>query len=210
MKNIYFSLLIAFLYSLPLSAQIGFGFVGGNDIYQRYTNPDDDSGKARSAGNAILNLTFGPKIWMGSENFSVSIESHVNWGSTSLSIKDYKGMGALAFPVLAKLNFRGNSGFNSELTSGFSIGGGVQWAKTEVYGLNGPSENMGVQRSYFPVAVAEVSYGYGISGFLIELFTRYGYNTETRAQTLNVGIAYNFNFIGFTKLKRKFEALDNM
>lgn len=188
--------------------QIGLGFVGGNDIYQRYTNPDEGF-EGRSAGNTILNLHFGPKIWIGGEVFSVSLETYVNWGSTAFSVSDYKGLGAAAFPLLAKLNFNGNSGFNSELTSGWSIGGGYQMAKTELYGLNAFASDEGIQRDFFPVMVAEISYGYGISGFVTELFARYGWNQETKATTLNIGVSYNVNAIGLLKTKRKVDRFDD-
>ncbi len=210
MKKIFLPLLLVFAFFNLSKAQFGIGVVGGNDIYQRYTNPTDETGESRSAGNAILNLTLGPKVWVGGENFSISVESHINWGSTAFSVQDFKGMGAMAFPILAKLNFNGNSGFNSELTTGFSVGGGVQYAKTELYGLNAPYIDRGVTRTFYPVAVGEISYGYGIAGFVIELFGRYGYNTNTKAQTLNVGIAYNFNLGGLLKLKRKVKALEDL
>ncbi len=205
------NLLIAALFlafTIAAKAQIGFGFVGGNDIYQRYTNPEDGS-ESRSAGNAILNLHFGPKIWVGGQTFSVSVETYANWGSTALSLKDYKGMGAAAFPLMAKLNFGGNSGFNSELTSGWSIGGGYQISKTELYGLNEFSAQEGFVRDFYPVMIGEISYGYGISGFVTEVFARYGWNTETHATTLNVGVSYNLNIIGLKKLVRKLEKFDN-
>ena len=205
-KRLLFIALIVSM-GIGLQAQIGFGIVAGNDIYQRYTNPDDDIA-SRSAGNAILNLHFGPKFWVGGENFSVSVESYLNWGSTAFSLEDYKGMGSLAFPIIAKLNFGGNSAFNSELRQGWSIGGGYQIAKTEVYGLNNPAEGEGVVREYYPVIVGELSYGYGISGFVTELFGRYGYNMETSARTLNIGVSYNINTPALFKLKRKMENFD--
>lgn len=198
---------LALFLSFNLSSQVGFGVVMGNDLYQRYTNPEDDFG-ARSAGNAILNLHFGPKFWVGGQNFSVSVESYINWGATAFSLQDYKGMGALAIPVIGKLNFAGNSAFNSEITSGWSIGGGYQLAKTELYGLNSPAANEGIVREYYPVIVGEISHGYGFSGFVAEVYLRYGVNTETMAKTLNIGISYNFNTFALRKTIRKLENFD--
>ncbi|GLR18366.1 hypothetical protein [Portibacter lacus] len=199
-------LLLCILLSVVIqsNAQFGFGIVAGNDIYQRYTNPDGGS-----SGNAILNLQFGPKLWVGGESFSVSVETYANWGATSLSVVDYKGMGSIAFPLMAKLNFKGNSGFNSELTSGWSIGGGYQIARTELYGVNLSAIEQDVIRDLYPVMVGELSYGYGIGGFYVELFGRYGWDTQSKASTLNFGLSYNVNFVGFKKLKRKLERFDN-
>lgn len=185
-------------------AQFGIGLVGGNDIYHRYQNPDGGS-----AGNAILNLHLGPKLWVGGDNFSVSLESYFNWGATSLSLIDFKGMGDIAVPLLAKLNFNGNSGFSSELRSGWSIGGGIQMSRTEWYGLNLSESSENVIRELYPTVVAEISRGYGIGGFYAELFGRLGWDTNSNASSLNIGISYNFNVVGFQKLKRKLDRFDN-
>ena len=204
MKRTILPLILTLILSASLYSQVGLGFVVGNDLYQRYTNPDGGS-----AGNAILNLHAGPKVWIGGESFSVSLEAHVNWGSTSLSLGDYKGMGSVSLPVIGKLNFNANSGFNSALTSGWSIGGGYQMARTEWYGVSISSAEEGVVRELYPVVIGEVSYGYGISGFVAETYLRYGWDTQSRASTLNIGITYNINLRGFTKLKRKLDRFDD-
>ncbi|WP_235298399.1 hypothetical protein [Portibacter marinus] len=204
MKQFFLLVLLTLLSLTSMQAQVGLGFVVGNDVYQRYVNPDGGS-----AGNAILNLHIGPKIWIGGQNFSVSVEAHANWGSTALSVGDYKGMGNLALPLLAKLNFNANSGFNTELTSGWSIGGGYQMSRTEWYGVNTSAAQEDVVREFYPVMIGEIGYGYGISGFIVESFIRYGWDTQSKASTLNVGISYNINLRGFTKLKRKLDRFDD-
>ncbi len=57
--------------------------------------------------------------------------------------------------------------------------------------------------------VGELSYGYGIGGFYAELFGRFGWDPDTKATTLNVGLSYNINVIGFRKLKRKLDRFDD-
>jgi hypothetical protein len=204
MKKQLLSLVILVFLASQTYAQFGIGFVVGNDIYNRYQNPD-----AGSSGNAILNLHAGPKIWVGGDRFSVSVESHINWGATSFSLGDYKGMGSVAYPLLAKLNFNGNSGFSSELNSGWSIGGGYQFARTELYGVNADAAEQGIVRELYPVMIGELAYGYGIGGFYAELFGRFGWDPDSNATTLNVGLSYNINLIGFRKLKRKLDRFDD-
>jgi hypothetical protein len=204
MKKLLLSLAILIFLASQTFAQVGLGFVFGNDIYNRFQNPDGGS-----SGNAILNLHVGPKIWVGGERFSVSVESHVNWGATSLSLGDYKGMGSVAYPVLAKLNFNGSSGFSSEVTTGWSVGGGYQFARTELYGVSADAAEQGIIREVFPVMVGEISYGYGIGGFYAELFGRYGWDPDSKASTLNIGLSYNINIIGFKRLKRKLDRFDD-
>ncbi len=203
MKKLILSVLVCFAFSF-VKAQVGLGMVVGNDLYQRYTNP-----QGGSAGNAVLNLQVGPKLWVGGDNFSVSVESYVNWGATSLSLREFRGMGSVAIPLMAKLNFNGNSGFSSELTSGWSIGGGYQMSRTEWYGVNNTGVQEGISREIFPVFVGELTYGYGIGGFYVEAFGRYGWDTQSRASTFNLGLSYNINVLGFRKLRKKLERFDD-
>jgi len=183
-----------------LNAQFGIGITAANDLYNRYSNPED--GLAHKAnGSAILNLAVGPKIWLGGEDFSFSVESLVNWGIFGLSTPDYKGLGNLAFPIMAKLNFAGLSGTNKEGRFGFSIGGGIQYNRTEIYGLKDSFEDIGVTRNYFRTYVVQAGYGFGISGFGLQFFTRYGFNPDLDgANTLNVGLQWDFNFVKLKKI----------
>ena len=111
----------------------------------------------------------------------------------SLALNDYKGLGAVSFPVMAKLNFQGLSALNREGKFGFSIGAGIQWSKTELFGLKNSFEEQGVSRDLFKTYILEAAYGFGMSGFTLHAFVRYGWNKGTDANTLNFGIGYDFN-----------------
>ena len=176
-----------------LSAQFGIGATLTHDLYNRYSNPDD--GVAHSAnGSAILNLGIGPKMWFGGESFSISLESQAVIGFLGLSMPDYKGLGNLAFPIMAKMNFAGLSTLNKEGRFGLSIGGGIQYNRTELYYLAKKYKNQGVERSYFKTYVVQVGYGFGISGFGGQFFVRYGFNPDLDgANSLNIGLQYDFN-----------------
>lgn len=176
-----------------VSAQaFGYGFTAKTDIYQRYANPKDDIA-ARSAGSFLLNLGVGPKLWVGGEKFSFSAEATANIAPFALALSDYKGLGAGAFPVIGKLNFGGLSSLNREGKFGFSIGGGIQWSRTELFGLKDRFSEQGVERKLFKTYIGEVSYGFGMSGFAIQAFLRVGIEPDTDANTINFGIAYDFN-----------------
>ena len=90
MKNIIYEEIIYFfhsyIYRFSSFGQFGFGTVGGFDFYQRYKNPVDNIAYPAS-GNALLNIIYGPKIWIGSKKFSVSLEGQVNLGLTSFASK---------------------------------------------------------------------------------------------------------------------------
>jgi hypothetical protein len=174
-------------------AQFGYGLTASTDLYQRYVNPKDGI-LSPSSGSALLNLGGGPKIWIGGKKFSFSAEGQAVLGFLALSTGDYKGLGSMAFPVMGKLNFKGLSGLNSEGQTGFSIGGGIQWSKTEFWGLSDKAKEKGVTRDYFPTYIVQAGWGFGISGFTVHGFARYGINPDNKSSnTLNIGLQYDFN-----------------
>lgn len=196
MKNKLLSLIIILLCSINVSivhAQFGIGATVSNDIYNRYSNPEDGIA-ARSNGSFLLNLAVGPKIWIGGESFSVSAEAQANWGMLGLSLGDFKGLGNASFPIIGKLNFAGLSGLNKEGRFGFSIGGGIQYNKTEIYKLKNSFAEQGVTRDFYKTYIIQAGYGFGISGFCIQGFVRYGFNPDLDgANSFNFGLQYDFN-----------------
>ncbi len=186
-----------------VTAQFGIGGTLSFDIYNVHSNPTINSG-SRSSGNgsAFLNLGLGPKIWYGSDRFSVSAETQANLGLFGLSIKDYKGLGSISFPIIAKLNFGGMSALNKEGEMGYSIGGGIQYTKTELYGLNDDATADGITRPYYRTYIVQAGLGFGMSGFTGAGFIRYGFNPGLDgAHNFHIGIQTDFNFLKLKKIK---------
>ena len=52
----------------------------------------------------------------------------------------------------------------------------------------------GVQRKLFKTYIAQLGYGFGISGFGLQGFARYGWNKDSKANTLNIGLQWDFNW----------------
>ena len=193
MKHLY--LVLVFICTTQLlQAQFGYGINITNDLYQRFTNPEseNDADIYRSAGSLLLNFGIGPKIWVGAPRFSFSLESSANIGLLGLALKDFKGMGTHHIPVIGRLNFGGLSGLDKEGKFGWSIGGGVQFNKTELYYTSDKYETS-LDRNYFTTYVGQVAYGFGISGFSIQGVLRVGYNPDTKANSFNFGFQYDFN-----------------
>lgn len=200
LKYWLFSCLLLLMISSDLVSQnFAWGGTLKNELYTRYANPTDNIA-ARSAGSALLNIGFGPKVWIGSGDFTFSPEASFMFSPLALSTGDYKGLGAMSFPILAKFEFLGNSNFNDDGKFGFSIGGGVQYSKTELWYLKGSFKEDGVSRQFFRTYIIEGDFGYGISGFNVHLFVRYGWANNSDANTLNIGIGYDFNI---PKLKKE-------
>jgi hypothetical protein len=171
----------------------GYGGSLNTDIYQRYTNPQDQSGAYRSAGSAILNLAAGPKIWVGGMNASLSLEALAGIGFLGMAVRDYKGLGVANFPIMAKLNFKGLSGLDKEGKLGWHIGAGIQYARTELYGLSDKYEAKGVSRGLFRTYLAQFGYGFGLAGFGVSGVLKYGFNPDTKANFAALGVQWDFN-----------------
>ena len=178
--------------SFTTKAQFGYGFTLTNDLYHRYANPKDNIA-ARSAGSAILNIGGGPKIWIGGQNLSFSAEAQACVGFLGLATKDYKGLGTVSYPIMGKLNFNGLSGLDKEGRLGLSIGGGIQYSRTELYGLDADYAVQGVERKLFKTYIAQAGYGFGLSGFGLQGYLRYGWNKNTEANIFAIGLQWDFN-----------------
>ena len=192
MKSLFTAFLICITFSVGYS-QFGIGLTASHDIYQYYQNPDDALDESTSAGSALLNLGLGPKIWMGNNDFSISLEAQATIGFFGLSIRDYKGLGTASFPIMAKFNFAGLSGLDKEGKFGWSMGAGIQYNKTELYYLNDSFEEKGGERDLFRTYVGQVGYGFGMSGFSAHAFIRFGYHPDSGARSFNIGLQYDFN-----------------
>lgn len=175
-----------------VAQNFAYGLTLKHDLYNRYANPSDDIA-SRSAGSALLNIGAGPKVWFGANDFTFSPEVSFMFSPFALSTGDYKGIGAFSIPILAKFEFFGNSNMNKDGKFGFSLGGGIQYSKTELFYLKPSFKNEGVQRSFFRTYIIEADIGYGMSGFDAHLFIRYGWSNDTDANTLNIGMGYDLN-----------------
>lgn len=180
-------LFVFLIVPISLGAQFEFGYTSGFDLYQRYKNPVDEIAYP-AAGNALLSLNAGPKIWLGTPKFSLSLEAQANLGLLTLAVKDFKGLGSISFPLLAKLNFNALSGMTEDFGAGWAIGGGVQYSKTELYYLSGKFKDLGVVRKLFPTYIAEINFGGGGFANIGYLYLRYGYNFDSKAAVLHFGM----------------------
>lgn len=190
----YLIIIISFCLSIndTCAQKLGWGGVLRTELYNNYANPPDDFA-SRSAGSALLNIGVGPKIWIGDGDFSFSPEASVMFSPFALSLGDYKGLGSLSFPIMGKFEFLGNSNFNRDGKWGFGIGGGIQFNRTELWGLKDSFEEQGVERNYFKTYIVEGDVGFGLSGFDLHLYVRYGWNKDIDARTWNIGMGWDFN-----------------
>ena len=196
-------LALVFAFSLGLQlvhGQLGLGLTGSFDLYNVYSNPESNQPAtatfSRRNGAALSSLGLGPKIWVGGKAFSFSVEAVANFSPLGLSIGDFKGIGAVSFPIMGHLNFGGMSSFNKQAKPGFSIGGGIQYNRTELFGLTDEFESQGVTRDFFRTYNVQVGVGGGLNGFTGKFYTRYGFNPSLDgAWSLNIGLQMSLNFL---------------
>ncbi|MBT8229339.1 MAG: hypothetical protein KJO50_03705, partial [Bacteroidia bacterium] len=100
------------------------------------------------------------------------------------------------------------SGLNKEGRFGFSIGGGIQFNKTEIYYQTNDFKEKGGERSFFKTYVIQAGYGFGISGFTMHGFVKYGFDPDVDgASNLHIGIQYDFNIPKLSKISDPASAL---
>ncbi len=185
-------LLLCMLTSGAVFGQFAYGLTAKTELYSRYSNPQDEIASP-SSGSALINLGLGPKIWLGGENFSISGEAVAIISPFAVSLGDFKGLGAVSFPVMAKVNIGGLSTLNKEGKFGFSAGVGYQWTRTELFGLTSKFEDQGVNRAYFKNLIGELAFGFGMGGFAGSLYLRYGRDSNARSNIFTLGLGYDFN-----------------
>ncbi len=194
MRN-YGVIILLSLLGLPIFAQVKPNLIIGLDLYQWYKNPNGGPNEkiGASSGSVLLNLPLGLKIFAGHNKFSVSLEGSANMGFISFDVTEFKGMGAIAFPLLAKLNFNGMSGFSKSKLVGWSVGGGIQFTKTEWYGLTSKFDGK-LSRKFFPTYVVEIAGGGGVSSTQLAYYLRAGMGPH-RAFTFNSGLIFNIDLV---------------
>ena len=191
--RIFLSTIALVIASFSLHSQVGYGLTMNIEPYQRYNNPEDGLG-GTSAGSFMFNFGIGPKLWLGGNDVSIAVEAVANIALFGLDINDFKGLGMASFPLMAHINFGGTTGLDKEGKFGFTIGGGIQYNRTELLFLSGGAKDKGIERELFPTYIGEIGYGFGMSGFVLNPYLRLGYHPDNSANSFNLGVRFDFNF----------------
>ncbi|MCC6817201.1 MAG: hypothetical protein IT267_12370 [Saprospiraceae bacterium] len=184
-------LILNILILTSLCAQFKGRLVTGFDFYQYYRNPKDNSVDLGGSSGGILVPSIGTEFILGKRNFSVGVEAQVSLGLLNFDTK-YKGLGAVSFPLMMKINMASLSGFSSRLL-GYSLGAGIQFQRTELFGLISKYDLY--QRKFFPTYIVQFEIGGGIGGLNASVFVRLGKSfVNNQSFSLNSGIAIKLNF----------------
>lgn len=205
LKTIFLSGCMIVCSFLSLQGQwIHFGTNVGLDLYQLHRTPPANAIDLPSytTGSALVNVQFGPKMWLGNGKMTFSLEALASYAPFAYDTDQYRGLGTLSFPLLASFNFNGLSSTSDLFERGFSFGGGVQFTNASLYFF---SEEYGqIQKDfrpqYYPVFIGQVSYGGGGPGVSFYLYARYGYGPN-HAATFSVGICRDINSTKVKSLK---------
>lgn len=168
-------------------AQINTSLIIGLELYQRYTNPEDfgPTDNGRSSGAVIPGVPIGLELSYGRGNHGVAVEGGFNLAPWAIDIDHPKGWGALSFPMLFKYNFGALSPTSKTKLWGYALGGGVQYSRTELFGLNSKFRNL--DRKFFSSYIAQLDLGGGIGGFSAYLYLRLGIG-DGKSFTTNIGL----------------------
>ncbi len=195
MKKKYFVVLIAVcsLFSSNAQVKVRAHQIFGLDFYQWFRNPycTDCENTSESSSGSVFSSPLGIRVIVGENNFSIGAEAAVNIGLFNLDLNGYKGLAAMSFPLLLKANFNGLSGLSKNKLIGFSIGGGIQYSKTELFGLTKKYKDL--DRSFFPTYVGEIGVGGGVSGSSVVWNTRVGIG-KNHAFVFNTGLVFYINY----------------
>ena len=157
--------------------QFNAGWVFGSDLYQRYTNPVSGQLVTGRSSGSVFSLLFGGEVMAGAGNFSAGLQASVNVAPLAFDINEYKGLVAVSFPLLLKLNYGALSGFSEKITGGY-LAGGWQYSRTEMFGLN--ARHKDIERTLFGAGIIEAGFGGGIGGLNAVLYTRLGFGPDKR------------------------------
>lgn len=172
--------------------QMGMSLYLDYNLYHWSQKPNSLSPEQESAGQ-LLNLIplggFG--LWIGrAGSTTLGVEGGIEYMPFSFDTKDYKGMGAVSFPVLLRLTqpFSPQAGISPFI----GLGAGLQWNRIDLYGR--PSGSQVALNPYFQTRVVELSLGMG-SGWhldekqtgLIAFYVRMG-NSPEGAFSMNMGL----------------------
>ncbi len=162
----------------------------GLDFYQSYSNPKNSMHSFGRSAGSILPLFLGVQGQIGHGDYGLGLEAQINFAPLALDVNEFKGLGALSFPLMIKFNAGSLSGFSKKL-KGFGIGGGIQYNRTELFGTTAKYKSLG--RDFFKTYLVEFNAGAGLSGLKAVFYIRYGFNSE-QASSFNTGILLNIDF----------------
>ncbi len=175
---------------IPVKSQCKFDILLGTDVYQWYKNPVDPqvTDSPGSAGQ-IFGINAGFKFSGGGSNIGLAAECGGNFAPLAFDFPRYKGLGAAAYYVLGKINFGALTGFSKDQLFGFSVGAGLQYSRTELFGLIHKYDYL--SRKWFQTYIGEIAVGGGFSQFLIMAYFRLGTSKE-KAWTLQQGVQLSY------------------
>lgn len=184
---------------------VSFGNTFGIDFYQFQQNPETHPLGEYRTGSALTNFNWGPKMWLGKGDINMSLEAQVSYAPFAFDINDYKGLGAVSFPLVALFNFNGVSTTTLNAGTGFSIGGGVVFSNTELYFLSDEYSNFerADRQQFFPSYFGEIGLGFGALGFSGILYGRYGKGPD-RSMYMSIGFMINVNSTANKNLTNEF------
>ncbi len=188
-----FIIAVLLLIGASSRAQTKLDFIFGADVYQWYLNPvDPQVPESRSSAGQLLGLQTGLKFSGGGSRFGLAIECSGNFAPLAFDFPKFKGLGAASYQLIGKMNVGALTGFSKDQLFGFSLGAGLQYSRTELFGLTDAYAHL--RRNWFKTYVGEIAIGGGLSRFLVMAYLRIG-TSRQHAWTLQQGIQMSYRLL---------------
>jgi len=156
----------------------GYGLFINYNLYSWYQRPSTIESPLSSSGQ-VLNVLpgLGLNFWIGDvDHWIIALEGGIEYLPFALDIDNYKGMGALSIPVLAKVQFPVAK--QKSLWLMLHFGAGAQFLHTDIY--NRPEAYQNASNPFFTSIVGELGVHISAVGYArqhlreVELFFRVG------------------------------------
>jgi len=156
----------------------GYGLFMNYNLYSWYQKPSTIE-SPRSASGQVLNILpgLGLNFWVGDvDHWIISIEGGIEYLPFALDIDNYKGLGALSIPIMAKVQFPVAK--QKSLWLMLHFGAGAQLLHTDIYSR--PEAYQNASNPFFTSIVGEFGVHISTVGYQrqhlreIELFFRAG------------------------------------
>lgn len=157
---------------------LGYAFFMNYNLYSWYQKPSTIESPLSSSGQ-VLNVLpgLGLNFWIGDvDHWILSIEGGLEFLPFALDIDNYKGLGALSIPILAKAQFPILK--QKSLWLMLHVGAGAQLLHTDIYAR--PDAYQNVANPFFTTIVGELGVHISTVGYQrqhireVELFLRAG------------------------------------
>ncbi len=199
-----FALILFVFLTTNVTAQIGFGVGGYQNLYNRLKNPDSLEDTLYNSSGQLMGLIPGLSLQLHYNHqdkwgILISGEGNLRLWNVAIKHRPFQGIGSLSLSGNAKFYFIAGRPEKLDGAAIVGFGGGYQLNRTEF--IYRPPDFRNYPRSFFPTWHGEISLGLGEIYVHRGVFFRLGFGSDG-SNHLQLGIRYNINLGRYLKENR--------